>query len=124
MTKHTDVHSYLRLQKCIKLCVLTCPDPPSVIRTDNVYINEGEGLNITCKYEPGNPPETAVHWKKEGIIYSNKTLLYPRVARTDAGNYSCIATNTYDNGHTNFTGVDSQRFILHVLCNICVDIHL
>ncbi|XP_052264249.1 contactin-1-like [Dreissena polymorpha] len=89
--------------------------PPSVIRTDNVYINEGEGLNITCKYEPGNPPETAVHWKKEGIIYSNKTLLYPRVARTDAGNYSCIATNTYDNGHTNFTGVDSQRFILHVL---------
>ncbi|XP_052264248.1 hemicentin-1-like [Dreissena polymorpha] len=89
--------------------------PPSVIRTENVYITEGESINITCKYEPGNPPETAVQWIKADVIYSNKTLLYQRVARTDAGIYTCIATNTYDNGHTNFTGVDSQRFILHVL---------
>ncbi|XP_052264276.1 hemicentin-1-like isoform X1 [Dreissena polymorpha] len=89
--------------------------PPSVIRTENVYITEGESINITCKYEPGNPPETAVQWIKAGVIYSNKTLLYQRVARTDAGIYTCIAANTYDNGHTNFTGVDYQRFILHVL---------
>ncbi|KAH3866336.1 hypothetical protein DPMN_029398 [Dreissena polymorpha] len=89
--------------------------PPSVIRTDNLYIKEGESLNITCTYEPGNPPETAVQWLKAGIIYSNKTLLYQSVARTDAGIYSCIATNTYDNEHTNFTGVDSKQFILHVL---------
>ncbi|KAH3866328.1 hypothetical protein DPMN_029390 [Dreissena polymorpha] len=102
-----DARTWNKERKCL----------PSVIRTGNVYIKEGESLNITCKYEPGDPPETAEQWKKEGIllVYSNKTLLYQRVARTDAGNYTCIATNTYDNGHTNFMGVDSHRFILHVL---------
>ncbi|XP_052264247.1 neural cell adhesion molecule 1-like isoform X2 [Dreissena polymorpha] len=29
--------------------------PPSVIRTDNLYIKEGESLNITCTYEPDQP---------------------------------------------------------------------
>ncbi|XP_052265697.1 hemicentin-1-like [Dreissena polymorpha] len=89
--------------------------PPVVVRLEDELIKEGEILNKSCIYQCGNPQETQVRWTKAGSFLSHGVFLIKKVARTDAGIYTCSAINRYEQGQTNFTGVDSQQFNMHVL---------
>ncbi|XP_052268814.1 hemicentin-2-like [Dreissena polymorpha] len=89
--------------------------PPTVMSIDDAYINEGDSLNKSCIYHTGFPPETDIQWTKDETVVSNGTLWILKVARTDAGIYTCRATNTHTRGRSNFTGCDWEQFKLHVL---------
>lgn len=83
---------------------------------DTRKIIEGENLTMTCPYNKGNPSFTTVYWEKEmnsSYMYPGQTLRIPNIDREAAGNYVCIAENTYSNGQN---GSTNSTMYLDVQC--------
>lgn len=73
---------------------------------------------MTCPYNKGNPSFTTVYWEKEmnsSYMYPGQTLRIPNIDREAAGNYVCIAENTYSNGQN---GSTNSTMYLDVQCQL------
>ena len=75
--------------------VLDGPDSISVSPSDTTYIrDEGEPLTITCISDCY--PGCSYSWRSQtSLVQSTGTLYFSSIQRSDAGNYTCIATNIY-----------------------------
>ena len=71
------------------------PDSISVSPSGTTYTrNEGEPLSITCISDCY--PGCSYSWRSPtGVVRSSDILYFGSLHRSDAGNYTCIATNIY-----------------------------
>ena len=87
--------------------------PTGIALSPNVLVhrvNEGSKVDITCSVSHSNP-SAQFKWTKYGSVAFSKTnvmLSFATVNRTDAGNYTCNASNAH--GHV------AKQIELVVLC--------
>ena len=79
-----------------ELSCLFFKDPVSIVhRSKDQTVNEADLLRLTCTAN-GNPAPTIIWTKSPGTItYPNTGNVYtiPSVKRSDAGTYTCTASN-------------------------------
>lgn len=78
-------------------------------------IEEGDNVYFECHVN-SNPPAYKVVWKhngvpiqgntRAGVILITQNLAYQRIARTQAGNYSCVASNVEGDGTSNIVALN------------------
>ncbi|XP_030742229.1 B-cell receptor CD22 [Echinops telfairi] len=72
-------------------------------------IHSGQRVLLQCDFSSSRPPEVRFFWKKNGsLLAEGRQLSFVAVAPEDAGNYSCMASNSV--GQTT-----SKAWRLHVL---------
>ena len=85
--------------------------PPSIQPIDNEMVIEGGNVTLTCNAS-GFPPPT-VYWVKtsSGVRFNQTELVFRNINRTEAGEYTCFASNPC-NTTTESAEVDVQcKFI-------------
>ncbi|XP_064602372.1 hemicentin-2-like isoform X2 [Liolophura sinensis] len=67
---------------------------PEIVEWQNqVIVNESDSVNLTCK-SIANPIPGNVKWtSSNGISQYNPSLIFDRILRRDADNYTCMVTN-------------------------------
>ena len=67
--------------------------PPSILPIDNEVVIEGGNVALTCNAS-GFPAPT-VYWKKtsNGDRFNKTELVFTRINRSEAGEYTCVASN-------------------------------
>lgn len=81
-------------------------------------IIEERQFSVTCNFTVGNPYSTQIIWTrvdKPGYEMKGPTLSFPKVQRTNSGNYTCTAENDYGKEGK---GRHSQSMFLNVLCKL------
>ncbi|XP_034250321.1 nephrin-like [Thrips palmi] len=78
-------------------------------------IEEGDNVYFECHVN-SNPPAYKVVWKhngvpiqgntRAGVILITQNLAYQRISRTQAGNYSCVASNVEGDGTSNLVALN------------------
>lgn len=89
--------------------------PPIVHNLTQQNIIEGINFSVTCNITVGNPRSTQITWisvDKPGFERNGTTLSFPRVHKTNSGNYTCKAENDYGKKGK---GTHSQSMFLNVL---------
>lgn len=60
---------------------------------NQVIVNESDSVTLTCK-STSNPAPESVRWtSSKGNSQYNPALIYDRIQRRDADNYTCSVTN-------------------------------
>ena len=70
--------------------------------------------------DPGLSIQSVTVENDNGIFNTTSTLTIPSVDRTDAGNYTCVASNTMFGSPAS----DVQQFMLTVNCKHLVTVHV
>lgn len=102
----------------LNLDFLFFSDPPIVHNLTQQNIIEGINFSVTCNITVGNPRSTQITWisvDKPGFERNGTTLSFPRVHKTNSGNYTCKAENDYGKKGK---GTHSQSMFLNVLCKL------
>ena len=90
--------------------------PPSILPVDNEMVIEGGNVTMTCSAS-GFPAPT-VYWVKtsNGDRFNKTELIFTNISRSEAGEYTCVASNPC-NATTELAEVD-------VLCKfIAITVH-
>ena len=85
--------------------------PPSIQPIDNEMVIEGGNVTLTCN-ATGFPALT-VYWVKtsNGDRFNRTELVFTNISRSEAGEYTCVASNPCDTT-TELVDVDVQcKFI-------------
>ena len=85
--------------------------PPSIQPIDNEMVIEGGNVTLTCNAS-GFPAPT-VYWVKtiNGDRFNKTELVFTNINRSEAGEYTCVASNPCDT-RTELAEVDVQcKFI-------------
>ena len=103
--------------KCVS--PLSPSDPPTISDLDDKQILEGDSLNVTCQYIPGDPPSTDVTWTNPfgDVVSETSVLVLENVIREDDGIYTCTATNSMvPSSGVPRDGVAIKQFSMDVQC--------
>ncbi|XP_052222015.1 uncharacterized protein LOC127838352 isoform X3 [Dreissena polymorpha] len=88
--------------------------PPTVVEK-YIEITESATIRQECNFFPGNPKTTKIRWRKGNLFYPHHKLELTHISRQDAGNYTCEATNRFDQGGIVYVGNDTGTLRLIVL---------
>ncbi|XP_062585114.1 contactin-1-like, partial [Saccostrea cucullata] len=115
ITKDNEgVYSYYLLSMLLKNRTLTLATSPVVHQMSPKYIVEGTNFTQKCLYDAGKPPETRLHWTKQGdnnFRQQGDTLRLTNVHRFSSGTYICTAENQFSSENK---GQNSQSLIVDV----------
>ena len=129
---HTYFTYYLTLSSTAPAEILS-PQEPTAISVNETYpvslMCSARGypaVDITWRYQqpmdsdPGLSIQSVTEENDNGFLNTISTLTIPSVDRSDAGNYTCVASNTVFGDSMR----DMQQFMLTVNCKYLVTVHV
>ena len=125
------------------MCVISSTAPVEILSPQEptaISVNETDPVSLVCiasgfpavgiawwyqntqlmDSDPGLSIQSMTEENNNGIFNTTSTLTIPSVDRSDAGNYTCVASNTVFGSPTS----EMQQFVLTVNCKYLVTVHV
>ena len=110
------IRSFIHLLHEVHVVFCVLDEPVVTIGSSSVYVVEGDPLWLTCRQLDANPNITKYEWLKKGTkvkgLNASPTSLtargeiFPKINRTDGGEFTCRGKNSAGWGESNTCHVD------------------